>query len=107
MWQAGTAKARAQNIARRLMETPANLLTPTHFAENAFKLFEKLGSVKVEAKDKKWAENQKMGAFLSVSQGSAQPPVFLELTYSGGKKDSQPVALVGKLSNQYSVKKLT
>lgn len=48
------------------------------------------------AHDKKWAEEQKMGSFLSVAQGSAQPPIFLELTYNGDSSKSQPIALVGK-----------
>ena len=52
--------------------------------------------MKVEAHDKAWAENMKMGSFLSVAQGSDQPPVFLELTYNGGKAGDKPIALVGQ-----------
>lgn len=38
-----------------------------------------------------------MGAFLSVSKGSEEPPVFLELHYKGALDSSQPpLVLVGK-----------
>lgn len=32
-------------------------------------------------RDRKWAESMGMGSFLSVSNGSEQPPVFLEVIY--------------------------
>ena len=37
-----------------------------------------------------------MGSFMSVSHGSAEDPVFLEMTYNNGNADSNPVVLVGK-----------
>lgn len=44
-----------------------------------------------------WIEEQRMGAFLSVSKGSEEPPVFLELHYSGDPDSTQaPLVLVGK-----------
>ena len=30
-WQLGTVLAEGQNMARKLMEMPANILTPSHF----------------------------------------------------------------------------
>lgn len=95
-WVAGASLANSQNWARFLMDSPANLMTPTIFAENVKARFSGR-NVDVAAHDKKWAEQQKMGSFLSVSQGSAQPPVFLEITYNGApdSKDG-PVCLVGK-----------
>lgn len=39
-----------------------------------------------------------MNAFLSVSRGSGEPPVFLELMYRGkGLSDEKPLAIVGEL----------
>jgi cytosol aminopeptidase len=32
-WKRGVIKASAQNFARRLMDTPSNLMTPTKFAQ--------------------------------------------------------------------------
>lgn len=52
--------------------------------------------VEVTAHDKQWAESKKMGAFLGVSQGSSQPPVFLEISYQNGPKDQKPIVLVGE-----------
>ena len=45
-------------------------------------------------RDKSWAEEMKMNCFLSVAQGSTQPPAFLEISYGGAEEE--PVALVGK-----------
>jgi len=37
-----------------------------------------------------------MGSFLSVTNGSAQPPKFIILRYQGASKSQAPVVLVGK-----------
>lgn len=92
-WKLGKILAENQNWARTLANTPANHMTPNKFAENVLKNISK--SVKVEAHDKTWIENQKMGSFLSVARGSIEPPVLLELTYNGGGA-SGPIVLVGK-----------
>lgn len=76
------------------MDTPANLMTPTIFAETVSARCTALG-VRAEAHDRDWAAAKKMGSYLSVSRGSEEPPVFLELTYNGAG-DAQPVCLVGK-----------
>lgn len=47
-------------------------------------------------RDKAWAEEKKMGAFLGVSRGSDEPPKFVEVEYKGGKEGDSPIALVGK-----------
>jgi cytosol aminopeptidase len=53
--------------------------------------------VRVDIYDQKWAEEKKMGAFLSVTRGSEEPPRFLEMNYKGASSDNKPVVLVGKL----------
>lgn len=100
-WQRGTIKAEAQNIARKLADTPSNLLTPTIFAEQVQNI---LGSVGVNVKvyEKEWAEQQKMFSFLSVAKGSVEPPKFLEITYSNSDKDKHPFVLVGKTFCEFS-----
>lgn len=96
-WVLGSSLASSQNWARFLMDSPANLMTPTIFAADVTKRLASHNNVQVEAHDKKWAEGQKMGSFLSVAQGSAQPPVFLEITYNGAPDSKvNPVCLVGK-----------
>lgn len=79
------------------MELPANICTPTYFCDRAAKEFEGLANVtSVEAHDLAWAEEKKMGSFISVSRGSDEPLRFLEIHYNGGKKGEKPLALVGK-----------
>lgn len=94
-WQIGLQKAAAQNLSRQLMDTSANLMTPTSFAQNAVEVLCKSG-VNVEVKVRGWAETQKMNAFLAVAQGSCEPPIFLELSYYGCSRDERPVVLIGK-----------
>ena len=93
-WQSGIVKAKGQNLARTLMETPANHLTPEKFASKAKAELESSG-VEVIARDLKWIQDQKMGSFLSVSQGSAENPIFLEMSYNQNP-DQKPVVFVGK-----------
>lgn len=93
-WQRGVVLAQGQNLARRLMETPANKMTPTIFANIAKELAEPLG-VQVTAMQKPEIEALKMGSFLSVARGSDEPPIFLELKYNNSP-DAKPLALVGK-----------
>merc|ERR1712227_119639 len=42
-WETGKNNATAQNFARTLMETPANLMTPTIFAQRVTETLEPLG----------------------------------------------------------------
>lgn len=95
-WERGKTMAEAQNFARKLMETPANLMTPTIFVDTVKKQYEGLANLEIVAHDEEWAKQNKMGCFLSVTNGSAEPAKFLEIKYNGGKKDSKPIALVGK-----------
>lgn len=64
--------------------------------QEAVNYLEGLG-VEVQPRGYEWAAERGMNAFLSVTQGSAEPPVFLELTYRGaGFSEHQPVAIVGE-----------
>lgn len=84
----------------RLMDTPANLMTPTIFAKTVATRAEASG-VHVQAHNRDWAADRGMGAFLSVTRGSAEAPVFLELRYNGAgdanaTAATTPICLVGK-----------
>lgn len=71
-------------------------MTPTIFSERVFKVLADLG-VEVQVHDRSWAEQKKMGSFLSVARGSTEPPIFLEINYKGAENPSEsPVTLVGK-----------
>lgn len=94
-WQIGLQKAAAQNLARQLCETPANLLTPLGFAQAAVEVLSKAG-INVEVKGKDWARIMNMGGFLAASKGSCENPIFMEISYYGCEPDVQPAVLVGK-----------
>lgn len=90
----GTITASAQNLARRLADTPSNFMTPVIFCQNARDILEKL-NVEICEHDQKWAEQEQMNAFLAVAKGSNEPPRFLELNYKNGG-DRPPFVFVGK-----------
>lgn len=97
-WQKGVSYAEGQNLARYLMESPANYITPTKFAEILQqKIGELGGNLKAFTRSKSWIEEQQMGAFLSVAKGSDEPPVFLEIHYTGSQNPNDPpLVFVGK-----------
>lgn len=80
----------AAYLARDLVNTPANDMTPSTLLKAA----RSLNDVTVRVIDKKQAEKLGMGAFLSVAKGSAEPPKFIVLSYK--KKHVKPVVLIGK-----------
>jgi len=90
----GTAIANGMALTKRLGNLPPNICTPSFLADEARKLAKqwKLG---VEVLETKQLEALKMGSFLSVARGSAQPPRLIVLKHQGGGK-SAPVVLVGK-----------
>ncbi|XP_075400615.1 cytosol aminopeptidase [Tenrec ecaudatus] len=96
-WQRGYLLASGQNLARQLMETPANEMTPTIFAQAIERSLEDCSNTEVYIRNKSWIEEQQMGSFLSVAKGSDEPPVFLEIHYKGNPNASAPpVVFVGK-----------
>ncbi len=91
----GTALGNAVNLARRLAITPANDMTPTHLAQEATKAAE-AGGIEIEVLDEERARSEGMGSFLSVAQGSSQPPKFIIMRYNGDPGSKELLALVGK-----------
>src|SRR5438270_338256 len=89
------ATADGAALARKLGNLPANLCTPTYLAEEAKKIARqfKLGIEVLERRD---MEKLGMGAMLSVTQASHQPPKLIVLHYRGAGKSAKPVVLVGK-----------
>ncbi len=89
------AIANGMDLAKNLGNLPGNVCTPTYLAEQAVKLA-KEHELGVEILDRKQLQALKMGSFLSVTNGSDEPPKFIILRYDGGKAKDAPVALVGK-----------
>lgn len=95
-WMAGLNAAKAQNFARLLMETPANLMTPTIFCETVTAKLATLG-VKCKTFGKDFIQTERMGAFWCIAKGSVEEPKLLKLEYNGPtKKDNKTICLVGK-----------
>jgi leucyl aminopeptidase len=93
----GDAIANGVELAKRLGNLPANVCTPEYLASQARKLARewKLG---VQVFDRRQIAALGMGSFLSVTNGSAQPPRFIVLRYQGAGRSgfADPIALVGK-----------
>lgn len=91
----GTAIAKGVTLAKDLGNLPPNICTPTYLGEEAQRLAKAYG-FKVEVLDKNQIEKLGMGSFLSVAQGSLEPPKLIVLQHLKGKKSQKPVVLVGK-----------
>lgn len=88
--------ANGQNFARFLADTPANLMTPTLFAEYANRYLQQKPNTTVEVFDREYMERRSMNLLLSVAQGSVQEPRLLVVKYRGRMGNGVDVALVGK-----------
>src|SRR3984957_16772854 len=87
----------SQNFARELGNEPSNKLTPRMLADRAAAMAREAG-LSVEVFDENKIAELKMGALLSVAQGSAEPPRMIIMTYTPATvKEGAPVlGLVGK-----------
>ena len=99
--EAGLARGRiiadAQNFTRDLVNEPSNKLTPRILAEKAEAMAREAG-LAVEILDEKNIAELKMGALLSVAQGSVEPPRMMVVTYTpaNSKPGAPVIGLVGK-----------
>jgi leucyl aminopeptidase len=93
--QTAEAIADGSDFTRDLANTPPNICTPTYLAQAAQKMGKQFG-LKVEVLERKQMEALKMGSFLSVAQGSEQPPKLIVVHYNGAGSKQAPVVLVGK-----------
>ncbi len=82
-------------FARDLISAPSNEMTPSMMAERA-RLVAKRKDVSCTVLDKGKMKALGMNALLGVASGSHEPPKFIILEYTGGKKGAAPIALVGK-----------
>ncbi|MGA0084145.1 MAG: leucyl aminopeptidase [Gammaproteobacteria bacterium] len=92
----GVASAQGSQLMRNLANLPGNVCTPSHLAEQALRLGQDYPALKVRILDEAEIRAENMGCFLSVTQGSAQPPKFIIMEYRSPKAARAPVVLVGK-----------
>jgi len=91
----GKALAEATNLARDMVNEPANYMTPSRMAEKATELAKSYG-LEVTILEQKQMAELGMGGLLGVAQGSRQPPKFIVLRYKGSDTAEINVALLGK-----------
>ena len=93
----GRVIADAQNFARDLVNEPSNILTPKVLGEKAAAMAKEAG-LSVDILDEKRIADLKMGALLSVAQGSVEPPRVMVVTYAPAslKPGAPVIGLIGK-----------
>jgi len=93
----GRTIAESQNFTRDLVNEPSNKLTPKILAEKAEAMARESG-LAVDILDERRIADLKMGALLSVAQGSAEPPRVIVVTYTpaNAKPGAPVIGLVGK-----------
>ena len=89
----GEAIGAGHTFARSLQVLPANICTPSYVANVARDLAQR-HEFSVTILDRAALIKEKMGALLSVAQGSAEEPRFIALEYRGS--ESAPIVLIGK-----------
>ena len=91
----GKVLAEATNLARDMVNEPANYMTPGDMAGMAAELAESYG-LKLKVLERKQMQELGMGALLGVAEGSRQPPKFIILRYRGGDSAEADIVLAGK-----------
>jgi len=91
----GKVIAEAANLARDMVNEPANYMTPSRMAEVAKEI---AGKYKLECKvfDREDMEAMGMGALLGVARGSNQPPKLITLAYRGDEHSEKSLGFLGK-----------
>src|SRR5215475_4949532 len=92
----GLAISHGMDLARDLGNLPGNVCTPAYLGERALELAREFPDIKVSVLERKEIEELKMGSFLSVTNGSEQPPRFIVFEYRGSPRKQRPIVLVGK-----------
>lgn len=92
----GIAIGEGMNLARQLGDAPPNICTPVYLAQTAKKLAKTHAKITTKVLGEKELKALGAGAYLAVTQGSAQPPQLILMEYKGGKAKEPPIVLVGK-----------
>lgn len=90
------AIAEGVRLTRDLGNCPPNVCTPLYLGQEAEKLAATNDRISTAILDEKEIAALKMGSFLSVAQGSRNPPRLITLEYRGRKDKQKPIVLVGK-----------
>jgi len=91
----GQAIGEGVNLARRLVNEPAEAIYPESFAEVATDMGRETG-LTVDVWDEAKLQEERCGSLLGVARGSDRPPRLVILRHAGGPKGAPTLALVGK-----------
>jgi leucyl aminopeptidase len=87
---------RAVYLARDLINSNADEITPQYLAHLAQDLAKKNAHLKTTVFDKKRIEKEGMGLLLAVNRGSSRDPAFIIMEYQGNPKSKDKSVIVGK-----------
>ena len=82
-------------LSRDLSNLPSNDCTPTYIAQRVKKISSGR-PIKTTVFTTQKLKQLGFGGLLGVAQGSKQPPCFIIMEYSGGKRREKPIVFVGK-----------
>ena len=91
----GSVAAEATNLARDMINEPANYMTPSQMAKAAEEIANKY-NLEFQVFDSEDMEAMGMGALLGVAKGSSQPPKLITLSYKGDKRSEKALGFLGK-----------
>ena len=91
----GRLVAEATNLARDMVNEPANYMTPNQMAETAKEIAGKY-NLALKVFDREDMEAMGMGALLGVAKGSNQPPKLITLSYKGAERSEKALGFLGK-----------
>ncbi|MEO5766180.1 MAG: leucyl aminopeptidase, partial [Casimicrobiaceae bacterium] len=92
----GLAVAHGMDLARDLGNLAGNHCTPKYLAERAQELGRDFPDVKVKVLERAEIEALGMGSFLSIANGSEEPPRFIVMEYEQAVRKQKPMVIVGK-----------
>ncbi len=92
----GVGIAAGAALSKDLANLPANVCTPTYLGQVAKGLAKEHRRISTRVLAEPELKRLKMGSFLSVTRGSAEPARLIVVEYRGGKAGAAPIALVGK-----------
>ncbi|RKD21710.1 leucyl aminopeptidase [Ammoniphilus oxalaticus] len=93
--QIAEAFSAGTNLARDLVNTPGNKMTPAQIADAAVAVAQRYG-MEYEVLEREDMEKLGMGGLLGVAQGSAQPPKLIAIKYKGAQNWDDVLGFVGK-----------
>ena len=91
----GKVVAEATNLARDMVNEPANYMTPSQMAEAAKEIANKY-NLEFKVFDREDIEAMGMEALLGVAKGSNQPPKLITLSYKGDERSEKALGVLGK-----------